>query len=192
MESKDLYEARTNSDFLEYLKKKEEEVILNEDLEGLYEVLDNLLILDLDEKRVEKVYNKILEVAFSSMDNRLLDDTKLSLLNDDLYLIRAFYEYAIEKWSIGKFDKAKQIFFILSQIIEDKKIKDSIKVHLIKTINVVDIDIFYDKDISVNQMDDDEKYGYFIINFNFDTKEYLNQNKELLGNALDELSYLLD
>ena len=191
MENKELHEARTNPEFLQFLEEKEQSSITNEDLGGLYEVLDNLLILDLSEDRVNKVYETILRVAFEGMEDRLLDDSKLSLMNDDIYFIRAFYEHAIEKWSTGNFEGAKQLLFILSQIIDDKKLSSSIKVHLLAVAKELDMDEFYEKQVSVTQMEDDEQYGYFIINFNFETKDYIKDNKELLGQLTDELGHLL-
>ncbi len=191
MENKDLQEARTNPEFLQYLEVREKEVMENEDLAGLYEVLDNLLVLDLDEQRVNKVYETILRVAFEGMEDRLNDGGKLNLINDDIYFIRAFYEHAIEKWSTGNFEGAKQLFFILSQIIDDKLLKSSINIHLIAVAMEIDMDEFYSSQVSTEQMDNDERYGYFIINFKFDTKEYIAKNKELLGNLIDELGHLL-
>jgi len=191
MESKDLQEARTNPEFLSYLEIKEKEAIENEDLTGLYDVLDNLLILDLDEQRINKVYGTILKVAFEGIEDRLNDDMKLNILNEDIYFIRAFYEHAIEKWSTGNFDGAKQLFFILSRIIEDKKLVSSMKIHLIAVAKETDMDNFYETQVSKKQMDEDEHYGYFIVNFNFETKGYIGNNRELLGTLLDELGHLL-
>ncbi len=191
MENKDLEEARTNPEFLKYLETKEVEVIANEDLGGLYEVLDNLLILDLPEDRINKVYETILRVAFEGMEDRLNEGGKLSLLNEDIFYIRAFYEHAIEKWSQSNFEGAKQLFFILTQIIEDKKLASAIRVHLIACAKSFDMDKFYDEQVSKEQMEDDEIYGYFIMNFNFETKEYLADNKELIGELIDELGHLL-
>ena len=191
MNETQLNEARTNPEFLQFLEAKEKEVIENEDLEGLYEVLDNLLILNLDESRINKVYETVLRVAFESIEKRLLDDNKLSLTNKDIYFIRAFYEHAIEKWSQDNFDGAKELFFILSQIIDDEMLAQSMKVHLLVCAKSLDMDEFYDKHVSRTQMEDDERYGYFIVNFDFDTKEYIEKNKELLNKLDSELGYLL-
>ncbi len=191
MNQDELQKARTNLDFLKYLETKEKEVIENKDLAGLYEVLDNLLILDLDESRINKVYETILKTAFEGMENRLLDNAKLSLANDDIHFIRAFYEHAIEKWSQSNFKGAKELFFILTQIIEDEKLSNAMKVHLIACTNSSDMDTFYEAQVSQNQMENDEIYGYFIVNFTFDTKEYINDNKEILNKLSNELGHLL-
>ncbi len=191
MENNELLEARTNPEFLKYLENKEIEVMANEDLEGLYEVLDNLLILDLDEQRVNKVYETILRVAFEGIEDRLNDTKKLNILNEDIYYIRAFYEHAIEKWSQSDFEGATQLFFILSQITEDTKLTNSFKIHLIACAKQIDMDEFYNSSVSKEQMEDDEVYGYFIVNFTFPTKEYINQNKDLLGTLLDDLGHMI-
>jgi multidrug efflux pump subunit AcrB len=44
----------------------------------------------------------------------------VTLYSDDLYFIRSFYEHAIEKWSLMNFQGAKELFFILTQIIDDQ------------------------------------------------------------------------
>ena len=191
MENKDLEEARTNPEFLQYLETREKEVIASEDLAGLYEVLDNLLILDLSEDRINKVYETILRVAFEGMEDRLNDGGKLSLLNEDIFYVRAFYEHAIEKWSQNNFEGAKQLFFILTQIVEDKQLSSALRVHLIACAKSFDMDKFYEEQVSHTQMEDDEVYGYFIMNFNFEIKDYLSEHKELMGELIDELGHLL-
>ncbi|MCK5111728.1 MAG: hypothetical protein KAQ94_09430 [Arcobacteraceae bacterium] len=192
MNDKELQEARTNPEFLNYLETREKEAIASENLEILYEVLDNLLILDLEEVRINKIYETILRVAFDDIEDRLNGGNKLSLLNDDIYLIRAFYEHAIEKWSNENFQGAKELFFILSRIIEDKKLSSAIKIHLIACAKSIDMDKFQDTLVSQDQMADDEVYGYFIVNFRVDTKEYISENREILGDLLDELGHMLD
>ncbi len=191
MNQKELENARTNPEFLQYLEKKEAEAIANEDLVTLYETLDTLLILDLDEKRIDKVYETILRVVFETIEDRLNDGGKLNLLSDDIYLIRAFYEHAVEKWSCENYDGAKQLFFILSRIIEDKKLSSAIKIHLIACSKSINMDTFYGTLVSKEQIADDDIYGYFIVNFQVDTKQYISENKEILGNLLDELGHLL-
>ena len=191
MNEQELEEARKNPDFLKYLEAREIEAIESENLVMLYEVLDNLLILNLDEARINKVYGILLKVAFENIEDRLNDDEKLSVLNDDIYLIRAFYEHAIEKWSNDDFEGAKQLFFVLSRIIEDKKLSSAIKVHLIACAKNEDMDKFYETLVSKDQMSQDEAYGYFIVNFTKDTKEYISENREVLSNILDELGHML-
>jgi hypothetical protein len=192
MNQEELQEARVNPEFLAYLQEKEQEAIETKSISGLYEVLDTLLVLDLDEERIHKVYQEILKVAFDSIEERLKDSTKLSLDNDDIYFIRSFYEHAVEKWSVLNFDGARELFFILTQIIEDKKLSDAVKIHLIATANSKDMDAFYEEDVHHLDVVDNEKYGYFIHEFNFDVEEYLAKNSELLEVQYNQLKHLLN
>lgn len=191
MSPEELHEARTNPEFLEYLKVRENEVIESKSISGLYEVLDTLLVLDMDEQRVHNIYQEILKVSFDKIEERLKEEKKLSLDNDDLYFIRSFYEHAIEKWSMNNFKGAKELFFILTQICEDELLIEALNVHLIATALELDMDSFYDENVLEEQNYQEEKYGYFIIDFNFDKKEYLNQHIDLLQKQFEELNHLL-
>lgn len=192
MKPEELHEARTNPDFLEYLEVKEKEVMESRDIAGLYELLDSLLVLDLDEERVHNVYQEILKVAFDNIETRLKDEKKLSLDDDDIYFIRSFYEHAIEKWSMGNFKGAKELFFILTQICEDEFLVEALNVHLIACAKQSDMDEYYDENVAEEQTYTEEKYGYFILDFNFDKKEYLNSNLKLLQEQFEELKHLLN
>lgn len=192
MNQEELQEARVNPEFLAYLQEKEDEVIASKSIAGLYEVLDTLLVLNLDEERIHKVYQEILKVAFDSIEERLKDRSKLKLENDDIYFIRSFYEHAVEKWSVSNYDGAKELFFILTQIIEDKKLKDAMQVHLIATTNKKDMDAFYEDDVHHLDSVENEKYGYFIHEFNFDVEQYLTKNSDILENQYNQLKHLLN
>jgi len=192
MEPSELHEARTNPDFLEYLNVREKEVMESKSLSGLYEVLDTLLVLDLDEERVHTIYQEILKVAFDGIEARLKEKEKLSLDNDDIFYIRSFYEHAIEKWSMGNAKGAKELFFILTQICEDELLVDALNVHLIACTTQSDMDDFYEKNVLEEQSHSEDKYGYFIIDFVFDTKEYLKNHAELLKAEFKALEHLLN
>ena len=192
MNQEELHQARTNPEFLEFLQEKEQKALESKEISELYEVLDSLLILDLDQTRINNLYQEILKISFDTIENRLQDETKLSLDNSDIYFIRSFYEHGIEKWSYNDFDGAKELFFILSQITEDKKFVEAVNVHLLACAKKQDMDSFYDKDVFHQDKVEEEKYGYFILDFNFDTVEYLNNNAQLLQQQYDQLKHLLN
>jgi len=166
MTPNELNEARTNPDFLNYLNVREKEVLEAKDIAGLYEILDTLLVLDLDKTRIDKIYNEILKITFDKIEDRLKINNKLSLDNEDIYLIRGFYEYAIEKWSLEDPQGAKELFFILTQIVEDTILVDALNIHLLATANNQYIDEFY-KEVNLEKEPIEEKYGYFILAFKF-------------------------
>ncbi len=192
MNQEELNQARVNPEFLSYLDEKEIEVMESKSISGLYEVLDTLLVLDLDEQRIHKVYEEILKVSFDQIETRLKDEKKLSLDTEDIYFIRSFYEHAIEKWSLENYNGAKELFFILTQIVEDEKLVDSIAIHLLNCAKNIDMDTFYDKDVLHMEKVEEEKYGYFILDYKFDIKKYLDNNSKLLEEQYNSLKHLLN
>ena len=192
MEPKELHEARTNPDFLECLEDLEKKALESKSLSVLYQVLDSLLVLDLDEERVHTIYQEILKAAFDGIEDRLKEDAKLSLDNDDIFYIRSFYEHAIEKWSMNNAHGAKELFFILTQICEDELLVEALNVHLIACSLDSDMDHFYEENVEHEQSHSEDKYGYFILDFKFDKKEYLEQHVDLLQKEFEELSHLLN
>jgi hypothetical protein len=191
MTQDELNEARTNPDFIAYIDQREEEVFESRSISGLYEVLDTLLVLDLDEQRIHKVYAEILKVSFDQIEDRLKDEKKLSLDDDDIYFIRSFYEHAIEKWSLENYDGARELFFILTQIVEDENLVEALNIHLIACAKNIDMDTFYESQVNNEVEPSEEKYGYFILDFKFYKKEYLEENLAILTEQFEQLKHLL-
>ena len=192
MDQNELNEARTSPEFLDFLNQREKEAFEKEDISILYEVLDSLLILDLQEDRVNKIYEKILTISFDTIEERLKENKKLSLDNEDIYYVRSFYEHSIEKWSRGNIDGAKQLLFVLENIIDNKRLQDSILVHIIACAKDMTLDDFYENKVCTNLEVDDEKYGYFIMNYKFDIQQHLEKNAQILLDVNKNLKHLLD
>lgn len=85
--------------------------IKNQNIEMMYEILDTMLVLDLEEEKTNKIYEEILKVATLNLEEKLEKNELLKLENIDFLTIRAFYELAIEKWSNSDFELAKALFF---------------------------------------------------------------------------------
>ena len=192
MTQEEIIKASTDPEFLGYLAKREIDVLETKNIAGLYEVLDSLLILDLAEERINKVYGAILQTAFEGIEKRLKETKKLSLDGDDLFYTRAFYEHSIEKWSNNDFKGAKELFFILSQIVSDDLLLDALNIKLLACEKSEDMDKFYDEVVEHQQTARDEKYGYFLLDFKIDKKEYLDKNTKKLEEIYQELKPLLD
>ncbi|MFZ9659991.1 MAG: hypothetical protein ACO29X_05505 [Arcobacteraceae bacterium] len=191
MTQEELEQARLNPEFLGFLDKKEKDALESQNIKELYEVLDTLLVLDLDDARINKVYETILIVAFNGIGAKLDSHTKLSLDGDDFLYIRAFYEHAIEKWSSNNFQGAKELLFVLSQIVDDELLHEAINVKLLACHDGKDLDNFYETTVFHQQTARDEKYGYFILDFKFDTQNYLSSKTKELEAIYTELKHLL-
>lgn len=192
MDKEKLHEARTNPEFLEYLEKTRVDAIATKNVSALYEVLDSFLVLGLEEEKINEIYQHILQISFANVEIIVNENRKLSLEGDDLYYVRAFYEHGVEKWSYENIEGAKELLFVLSNIIDDETLCDALKVHIIALSNERDLDTFYGTEVNLNSSNDDEKYGYFITNFNYDLKAHLDHNKDTLQKEYDNLKHLLD
>lgn len=192
MNQSELNEARSNPDFLEYLEKTRVDAISSKNIEALYEVLDTMLILDLDESKINSIYEHILSISFDEVQIIIDDGKKLSLDNHELYLVRSFYEHAIEKWSNEQFDAAKELFFVLCNIIEDEILEKSLNVHLLALASSMSLDDFYEKKVDSSSVSSEEKYAYFIDAYNFNIDDYLEENKIKLEKEYASLKHLLD
>ncbi|WP_044417088.1 hypothetical protein [Halarcobacter anaerophilus] len=191
MDKEQLHNARTNPDFLKYLEETRVDAINTKNIVALYEVLDSFLILDLDEEKINDIYQNILQISFENVEE-IIAKRKLKFDTDDLYYIRAFYEHAIEKWSYENIQGAKELIFVLSNIIEDQTLCNALKSHLIALSKNLDLDTFYQKEVDLSSSNSDEKYGYFITNFNYDLEKYLENNMNILEKEYKNLKHLLE
>ena len=191
MDKEALFQARTNPDFLKYLEEARVNSMKAGDIGLMYETLDSMLVLDLDENNLNELYQEILKTSFENVDKILNKHEKLDLEGDNLYYVRALYEHAIEKWSHDNFDGAKELIFVLSNIIKDETLEKALNVLIVFLSSKIQLDDFYDTRVDLEADVDDEKYGYFIINFRFDNQEFLNENKEVLEQEYKNLKHLL-
>ena len=191
MDKEALFQARTNPDFLKYLEEARVNSMKAEDIGLMYETLDSMLILDLDEENVNKLYEQILKTSFSNVEKILENHEKLNLEGDNLLYVRALYEHAIEKWSYDNFDGAKELIFVIANIINDETLEKALNILLVFLSSKTQLDDFYDSKVDLEAQVDDEKYGYFIINFSFDNQTFLEENKSILEKEYKNLKHLL-
>ena len=191
MDKEQLFEARTNPDFLKYLEEASINSMKAEDIGLMYETLDSMLVLDLDEEKVNKLYEQILKTSFNNVEKILSKHEKLNLEGDNLLYVRALYEHAIEKWSYDNFDGAKDLFFVLANIVDDVALVKSLNILIVFLSSNIALDDFYDTKVDLESDVEDEKYGYFITVFRFDNDEFLNENKDILDTQYKNLKHLL-
>ena len=192
MDKQELNQARTNPDFLKYLEEARVKSIKEENIRVMYETLDSMLILDLDEEKINKLYEQILKTSFANVEKIVNENKKLKLEDENLLYVRAFYEHAIEKWSYDNFDGAKELLFVLANIIEDETLELALNTLIIVLSKKEQLDLFYDKKVDLEAEEEDEKYGYFIINFKFDKQEFIENNKDILSKEYENLKHLLE
>ena len=84
MTNEELNEARTNPDFINYLEKTKDDAIETKNISALYEVLDSLLILDLEQDKINAVYENILKISFENVERIVNSGKKIVLENEIL------------------------------------------------------------------------------------------------------------
>lgn len=192
MNKDDLNEARTNPDFLIYLEAAMQNSIKNQNIEMMYEILDTMLVLDLEEEKTNKIYDEILKVATLNLQEKLEKKELLKLENIDFLTIRAFYELAIEKWSNSDFELAKALFFTLANSINDEFLKKNMEILIIYLSKEIDFEDFYEEFVDKDELESKEEYGYFITSFNFDVDDFLKNNQEFLQKEYENLKHLIE
>ncbi len=191
MDKEALFQARTNPDFLKYIEETRINSMKAGDIGLMYETLDSMLILDLDENNLNELYQEILKTAFSNVEKILNKNEKLTLEGDNLLYVRALYEHAIEKWSHDNFNGAKELIFVIANILEDETLEKALNILIVFLSSKIQLDDFYDTRVNLEAEVSDEKYGYFIMNFRFDNQEFLNENKDILATEYKNLKHLL-
>lgn len=192
MNKNDLNEARTNPDFLIYLEAAMQNSIKNQNIEMMYEILDTMLVLDLEEEKTNKIYEEILKVATLNLEEKLEKNELLKLENIDFLTIRAFYELAIEKWSNNDFELAKALFFTLANSINDDFLKKNMEVLIVNLSKELDFEDFYEEFVDKDELESKEEYGYFITTFNFDVDDFLKNHQEFLQKEYENLKHLIE
>lgn len=192
MNKDELQEARTNPDFLKFLEDNRLKAIEEDNLALMYETLDSMLILDLEDDKINNLYQNILKTAFDKIEKIVNENKKLDLKDESLLLVRALYEHGIEKWSYDNFDGAKEIMFVLSNIVDDELLEKSLNVLIIVLSEKVTLDDFYEEKVNNDVNDIKEEHGYFIVNFKFDIDEYISSNEAILKKEYENLKHLLE
>jgi hypothetical protein len=192
MDKQELNEARTNPEFLSYLEETRGKAIEEKNISSMYETLDSMLVLGLDEDKINALYTEILKVAFDELEKIVNSDKKVDLEEDHLLYVRAFYEHAIEKWSLENFDGAKELMFVLANIINDELLEKALNVTIIALKNKISVDEFYEEHVDIDENSVHDKYGYFMVDFKFDMDQFLEQNQSILEEEYTKLNHLLD
>jgi hypothetical protein len=132
------------------------------------------------------------KVSFEKIEEIVKENKKLTLEGDELFYIRAFYEHAIENWSCDNYDGAKNFIFILTQIIDDEKLVQSLNMHLVMCSQKTSLDKFYETYVNIEGYNENESHGYFIMNYKIDIKSFLKEKQDILDTEYKNLKHLMD
>ncbi|WP_456451126.1 hypothetical protein [Hydrogenimonas sp.] len=191
MESNEFADLKNNPEFMMQLRSKEDEAVKAKDVQGMYEVLDTCVMLDLSGERLDRIYTEILQTVFDKLAAKL-EAQEFFNMNDrqDLYTMRGIYEHGIERWSDNDFKGAKEIFLILHHTANDATLSEAMMPHIAAAASQMKLDDFIDELVDVENPNDSEIYGFFLTNFHPSVTGFMEEKKEVLENALKELETL--
>lgn len=187
----DLEALKKNKEFLANLVLLEEEMKEQKSIQKAYQLLDALLLVSDDEDKINEVFTFILSEAFDTLAEYLSQQRGFDLTKEEeLFTARAIYEHAIERYSENDMKGAKELFQVLHYMVDDERLKDAMMVHAVSVMLGKDFDTFIAKIADTGQYDETDKLAYFLLFFRIDPKAFLEENRDLVAKAQDELKVL--
>jgi len=175
-----MVENKNDPQFVLKLNELEQNALQSKRLIDLYEVLDILSGTQDSEERINNIYQNILEVALENLAGKLEQKNLFALDNEEeLYTLRALYEYAINHYSNNDFKGASELFFMLNVLVEDSTIRFSMQLHAIGAAEHISFDEFVEKFIDLDALKDDEG-AIFMDRYKEGVQEFVNAKTKTL------------
>ena len=191
MTQEDFSDLKNNPEFMMQLKNKEDEAVKAKNVQGMYEVLDTSVMLDLSGERLDRIYTEILQTVFDRLADKLTKEEFFDIHDpEDLYTLRGIYEHGIERWSEEDFKGAKEIFLILHYTANDETLSQAMMPHIAAAASRMKLDDFIDELVDTKNANDPEIYSFFLTNFKPSVEGFMKEKATVLEEALGELEKL--
>jgi len=166
-ENINIEELKNDKEFLENLKKLEEEVASSDSLAKTYQLLDvKLSISPDDEEAINKLFQKIVDGSFSLIASKIEEAKELNLSNPEEWAAaRGIYEYAIQRYSENDTKSAQELFLALHHTISDFEVKEAMMVHAAAISSNYSFDDFTTKLTKIDDSDFSDPKAVFITDF---------------------------
>jgi len=191
MDSVDIEQLKSDPEFLENLKKLEEEVANSDSLAKLYQLLDAKLAINANEDEVNELFQKAVASAFNILSEKIANAQGLDLSNPEEWAVaRAIYEHGIERYSSGDTKAATELFLALNFTVTNEEIKDAMMVHAAAVGSGYSFDDFFNKLTKVSDADFSDPMAVFVTDFVQPTDILLEMMKDevvKLNERLDKL-----
>ena len=168
MEEINIEELRNDKEFLEKLKKLEDEVKESNSLAKIYQLLDIYLLLQEDENKINELFQKVLDSSFETIAKKIEKGESLDLSNPEEWAAaRGLYEHAISLFSQNQLKPAQELFLALYHTIDDFEVKDAMMVHAAAIGRGYSFDDFVNKltKIDENHLNVNNPKAVFITDF---------------------------
>lgn len=187
----DIEALKQNEEFMANLELLEKEMNEEKSIRKGYQLLDALLLVSEDEERINDVFTFILREAFDTLAEYLSQQRGFDLSNEEeLFAARAIYEHAIERYSENDTKGAKELFQVLHYMVDDALLRDAMMVHAVSVMQGKDFDTFIEQVADTDRIDVNDPLAYFLKHFKIDTENFLDENRDLVEKAKEELKVL--
>jgi len=165
-EGVDIEALKNDSEFLENVKKLEQEVQESDSLAKIYQLLDVYLALQEDEAKINELFQKVVDKSFEVVAKKIEQGEELNLGDPDEWAAaRGIYEHAIALFSENQTKSAQELFLALHHLINDFEVKDAMMVHAAAIGSGYSFDDFMNKLTKIDDSDFSDPKAVFITNF---------------------------
>ena len=189
MQEINIDELKSDSEFLENVKKLEQEVQTSDSLAKIYQLLDVYLALQEDEAKINELFQRVVESSFEVVAKKIEQGEELNLGDPDEWAAaRGIYEHAIALYSENQTKSAQELFLALHHLINDFEVKDAMMVHAAAIGSGYSFDDFMNKLTKIDDSDFSDPKAVFITNFSQPVDILL----EMMGDEVKKLNERLE
>ena len=152
-------------------------------LEKEYEEFDKLMNSNGDEDRINDLFGEILEKAILVLNERS-ENKEFLEYPEDMYVIRALFEYFLEVWSENEWKEAKDLGYDLVYMVNDENLKEVFSMFVLGVLEKMPIEKFLDTYVVPENENDD--YEMFFMNFNDEIDELVIKHRDTFAKEFSE------
>jgi hypothetical protein len=185
-------ELKQDKEFLDNIKRLEQESRELHSVEKAYKLLDAKLIIEAKEEEIDEVFGFIVNTALDKLATTLSENKSFDVVGDeeDRAVARAIYEYGMQRYSENDKRGAKELFLVLYHTIDYDELKDAMMVHACLASGGVEFDRFIDEFVDVDSVDPYDVLAFFVMKFTKPTSTLLQEYNDELLKCKEELKVL--
>jgi hypothetical protein len=185
-------ELKQDKEFLDNIKRLEQESRELHSVEKAYKLLDAKLIIEANEDEIDEVFGFIVNTALDKLATTLSENKSFDVVGDeeDRAVARAIYEYGMQRYSENDKKGAKELFLVLYHTIDYDELKDAMMVHACLASGGVEFDRFIDEFVDVDSVDLYDVLAFFVMKFTKPTSTLLQEYNDELLKCKEELKVL--
>jgi len=185
-------ELKQDKEFLDNIKRLEQESRELHSVEKAYKLLDAKLIIEAKEEEIDEVFGFIVNTALDKLATTLSENKSFDVVGDeeDRAVARAIYEYGMQRYSENDKKGAKELFLVLYHTIDYDELKDAMMVHACLASGGVEFDRFIDEFVDVDSVDPYDVLAFFVMKFTKPTSTLLQEYNDEFLKCKEELKVL--